>query len=312
MKHKARRLLFSIILFYLSIFIYGEIKIGNFSGEIKIDGFNRYFIFHMPGTIQKGKIPLLIALHGGWGTPSIMRKHSHFDEISDREGFIVLYPEGYKRHWNDGRNVKFYFSHRKGLNDVKFISKLIDFFVKKYNVDRKKVYVAGMSNGALMAFRLACEIPEKIAAIASVSGSMTKWVFNHCKSNLPVSVLMINGTNDPLIKWNGGEIKFKGFSLGKVVSVKECVEFWIKRDMCDIKFPKRWLKDKDLSDGVRVWLERYLNSKSGVEVVLYGIKGGGHSWPGENQYFPTALVGKTCKDINASKIIWQFFKRHEK
>ena len=233
-----------------------------------------------------------------------------FNRLADIEGFIVVYPDGVERHWNDGRNLTRYYAHRENIDDVGFISALIDALNEKYNVDMEKIYVVGMSNGALMAFKLALELSEKISAIAAVAGSMSVNILNMTKPTSEVSVLMINGMDDPLVPWKGGNIHFAGFDLGRILSIPDTVEYWVLHNNCSVKLDRFYLPDIDKTDGSRVWVEQYVNPESGAEVILYGIEGGGHTWPGGYRYLPEKVIGKTNMDINACDVIWNFFKRH--
>ncbi len=288
-------------------------KFESLKGSIVVNGLERDFYYHLPENFKKKEhLPLLIALHGGGGSGRSIMLHSNFNYISDRERFIVLYPNGIKRHWNDGRKKKVYYAHRKNIDDVGFISKLMDFFIEKFNADRDRIYVVGMSNGGLMTFKLTCEIPEKITAIATVSASMSVNLVKNCKKNFPLPVLLINGTEDSIIRWGGGEIRFFGYGLGEVIAIPDLVNYWIKRNGCDVIFKKRYLPDKDSGDGTKVYVRRFLNSKTEIEVLQYVIEGGGHSWPGGFRYMPEFLTGKICRDIDGGEVIWNFFKRFSK
>jgi polyhydroxybutyrate depolymerase len=169
-------------------------------------GLERTYRIHMPPSYDKSTpLPLLIALHGGGGSGEKMEELTlrGFNRLSDKEGFIVVYPDGIEKHWNDGReNVK-YRAHREKIDDVGFISALIDYLVKQYNIDIKQVYATGISNGAMMSFRLGCELSEKIAAIAPVAGSMPENLPTRCSPSRSISVLIISNTEDPLVPWGG-------------------------------------------------------------------------------------------------------------
>ncbi|MCI0540572.1 MAG: hypothetical protein L0Z50_35680, partial [Verrucomicrobiales bacterium] len=143
-------------------------------------GLKRTYRIHIPPSIPPSGLPsgkrnkpapLLLALHGGGGAGKSMQKLAGLNALSDKEGFIAVYPDGVDGHWNDGRGLD-YRAHRENIDDVGFIAALIDRLGKDLNVDPGRVYVTGMSNGALFAHRLACEIPEKIAAIAPVEGTL--------------------------------------------------------------------------------------------------------------------------------------------
>jgi polyhydroxybutyrate depolymerase len=278
-------------------------------------GLERTYRIHMPPSYDKSTpLPLLIALHGGGGSGEKMEELTlrGFNRLSDKEGFIVVYPDGIEKHWNDGReNVK-YRAHREKIDDVGFISALIDYLVKQYNIDIKQVYATGISNGAMMSFRLGCELSEKIAAIAPVAGSMPENLPTRCSPSRSISVLIISNTEDPLVPWGGGEIRFGRQKFGKVLSVPESVKFWVNHNQC-LSSPAISIEpDRDLKDGTRVRREAYNQCREGMEVALYAIEGGGHTWPGGYQYLPEWIIGKTSRDIDADEVIWDFFKRHIK
>ena len=233
-----------------------------------------------------------------------------FNKLADTGDFIVVYPNGIGRHWNDGRNLSSYYTQRENINDVKFISELIDYMIKKYNVNPSRVYVTGMSNGALMTYRLAYELSNKIAAVAPVDGSIPLNIYLNETPAAPIPVLMINNVADPILPWNGGYAHFGNKKLGKVIGVEETAAFWAKIDNCTLVKSKEYLPDTDPNDGTRVWMRLYLNNTTGIEVIQYGIDGGGHTWPSGYQYLPQSVIGKTSKDINACNLIWDFFKNY--
>lgn len=283
------------------------------------DSLKRTFNIHLPSYYNKSvQVPLLIALHGRGanGASMIVLTHKGFNKLADQDGFVIVYPDGIEKNWNDGRmdeeaNDR---AHRENIDDVGFLSALIDTMITDYNVDPKRVYVTGISNGAIMSYRLACEIAHKITAIAPVDGSIPFLLFPECSPSGPVSVLAINNVMDPLVPFEGGEIygQFHRIKLGKVLSVDESVRFWVSRNMCSAIPVVTEEPDRAPRDGTRVTRKEYLNGKDGTEVILYVIDGGGHTWPGGFQYLPAWIIGKTSRDIDANEIIWAFFKRHSK
>jgi polyhydroxybutyrate depolymerase len=283
------------------------------------DNLERTFNIHIPSLYDKlVQLPLVIALHGrgGNGESMILVTRKGFDKLADKDGFFVVYPDGIELNWNDGRmdeeaNDR---AHRENIDDVGFISALIDYMIEDYNIDPKRVYVTGISNGAIMSYRLACELSNKIAAIAPVDGNIPHLLFPECSPSMPVSVLAINNVNDPLVPFEGGEINsiFHRIKLGKVLSVNESIEFWVKRNQCSNIPVVAEEPDKDPEDGTRVTRKQYTNGIDGTEVILYAVDGGGHTWPGGFQYLPKWIIGKTSRDIDANMVIWDFFKRHSR
>ncbi len=310
-------ILFTLVLLLVSC-LTGNASETNNTDSIIFGGLERTYILHIPPAYDKTKaLPLVIMLHGGGGTAKYMVKHTFggFDKLSDKNGFIVVYPDGIEKHWNDGRREKEtgYRTHKENIDDVGFISALIDTLIKKQNIDPKRVYVTGISNGAMMSYRLACELTNKIAAIAPVVGNLPQDIYSSCKPSRPISVLAINGINDPLVPFGGGNVTgpFGLKKLGKVLSTVDTIRFWVNHNNCSSSHVTRE-PDKDPQDGTRVQKEVNGDCKEGTEVILYSIEGGGHTWPGGRQYLPERIVGKTSRDIDANELIWDFFKNHSR
>ena len=286
---------------------------GDIRGSVTVGGLKRTFIVHLPAGYSGNKIlPLIIALHGGGGSGFDMERLTEggLNRLADEHGFIVVYPDAVGKHWNDGRNLSRYESQRKNVDDVGFIVALINYLTKNYHVDSRNVFVVGMSNGGLMTYRLACEIPERLAAVAVVGVSMSENLYDSCSPRTPVPIMIILGTDDPIVPWDGGELHFGPVKLGRVVSVEKTVEYWADRNGCTVRHRREYLPDTDPEDGTRVWIERYSNCSGEAEVVLYGIEGGGHTWPGGYQYLPESIIGRTSRDIDANEVIWNFFTEH--
>ena len=284
--------------------------------SIEYDGLNRSYRIHVPPNLNNSTlVPLLFVLHGGGGTGEGMEEQLTefgFNELSDNYGFIVVYPDGIERHWNDGRKNTTYRAHQQNIDDVGFISTLIDIISDDYSIDPNRIYSTGISNGAMMSFRLACELSEKIAAVAPVAGAMPLDLQNTCQPSKPVSALIISGTDDPLVPWEGGYITYNNRKLGKVLSVPETVSYWVGMTNCTATPDISWLPDFDPSDGTTVKVEIYNHSTKNVSITLYQIEGGGHTWPGGYQYYSVTRIGKTCRDFDANEAIWQFFSNHPK
>ena len=284
---------------------------NHIDSSIMIDGIERTYHLYIPDTYNgKESVPLLIVLHGGGGNGKDIEEKTTlkgFDKLADKENFIVVYPDAVKQHWNDGRNDPYSYSAQNNIDDVEFISKLIEHLEEKYKINRNQVYVAGMSNGGMMTFRLGCELSEKISAIATVAASMPENLYKNCSPQKYISVLIIHGTDDPIVPWNGGDVVVFGKHRGRVVSIPQTVGFWVFHNNCTLQ-TKEYLPDSDPNDGTRVWVEKYVNKENNIEVVLYGIEGGGHTWPDGSSRFPQ-ITGNMTHDINACKVIWEFFER---
>ncbi len=272
---------------------------------ITVEGLERSYIIHLPKNFDKTKpAALVIALHGGGGKAEGMNKLTGLNDVSDKYGFVVVYPDGIKKQWNDGRND---FHLNENIDDVKFISVLIDTLKALYNIDSNRIYVTGISNGGIMSFRLACELSNKVAAAAPVAASMPESPAYKCNPSRPVPMMIIFGDEDPLVPFNGGDISIMGFSKrGKVISVKESVNYWVSFDGCS-NIPETSQID-NANDDTKAIKSVYKSGKNNSEVVYWLIKGGGHTWPGGLQYLPKAIIGRTSQEINASEEIWKFFE----
>ncbi len=274
----------------------------------------RTFRIYVPSQYDRSKpLPVVLVLHGGGGTGDGMEKLTlgGLNCLADREGFIPVYPDGVDRHWNDGRGVQTYRAQRDNVDDVGFVSALIDHLARTLSIDQRRVYVTGISNGGLMSFRLARELTTRIAAIAPVAISMSEQIAAMRAPSRPISVLMIPGTRDPLVPWDGGAIGFaRGQEVGRVLSVSETVKYWAGHNQCPSPPTVSMEPDRDPKDGTRVRREAYSPCRDSTEVTLLAVEGGGHTWPGGLQYLPEGIVGRTSKDIDANEVIWAFFRRH--
>lgn len=287
---------------------------GHVTGSLVHGGRTRSYLLYVPQAYDPATAaPLVIGLHGGGGNGEKAEKLSGFSQQADRGGFLAVYPDAIEKNWNDGRGVNQYLSHREHVDDVGFISALIDAVGKDFSIDRTRVYVTGMSNGAIMAHRLACEAAQKFAAIAPVAGAMAANTAATCSPSKPISALVINGTADSLVPWDGGYVRWFGRkTFGAIRSVPETVGFWVAHNGCSPKPEINLEPDADPEDGTRVLKREYGHCRGGVSVILYEVQGGGHTWPMGTKYLPAILIGKTSQDINASEVIWNFFRTHSR
>ncbi len=256
--------------------------------------------------------PLVIGLHGGLGgdEEAVRLSFGKLNEIAEDEDVLVVYPNGINGHWNDGRGVQDYLAQSAELKDVDFVVSLIDDFVQSWHVNPEQVFVLGVSDGAMMAERLACERPDKLAAIASVIGALPlnvarrKW---RCKGKDPVSVLMIRGTQDPIVPWEGGEVTYDGKAFGKVLSADEGFAFWSSRNGCSGEPEEQTLPDAAPDDGTRVQRRLAAGCRPGGRVELLALEDAGHTWPSGWQYLPEEAVGRISHEIDAADVAWAFF-----
>ncbi len=265
--------------------------------QIEVNGVLREYRLHVPRRLSS-PAPLLIVLHGGGGNARQIERFTGFSRLADREGFMVVYPQGINRQWNDGRS----FEDSGTADDVGFIAALIDHLVAAQSVDPARVYATGISNGGFMSYRLGCQLSDRIAGIAPVAATLSEDLAADCAPLRPLPVMMVNGTADPLVPYDGGVVSLPGGrSRGQIRSAEVTAAFWAAHNGCDstpLQAP--------LPDGSTVEISQY--DGCDAPVVLYTIRNGGHTWPGAAQYLPVRLIGGTNRDMNATEAIWSFFK----
>lgn len=266
------------------------------SRSIIHDDIIREYHVYVPNTYYSGN-PLLMNFHGSGNTGLAQMFYGNFMEIADTEGFLILSPEGTLdtegfSHWNVG------FATDSNVDDVGFVDALLDSLYIEYSYDLKRVYSTGMSNGGFLSYLLACEMSNKIAAIASVTGSMTLGLPSNCNCMHPMPVMQIHGTTDPVVPYDGG---------GLYTSIEDLVNFWITFNSIPNLPEVSLFPDISTIDGstAEKWL--YQNTDTSVDLALIRIIGGGHTWPGA-----TAPTEDTNYDINASVEIWNFLSKYQR
>jgi polyhydroxybutyrate depolymerase len=273
----------------------------------------RTYYLHVPPSLPKDRaLALVLMFHGGGGTPAFAERESRFSDLADQEGFLVAYPQGFGKSWNDGRGVKAIPAQRDDIDDVGFVAALIDDASRIHKIDPKRIYATGISNGAIFSHYLADKLSSRIAAIAPVAGGMPESLERAFKPGEPVSVLILNGTKDPIVPYLGGDIALLGATRGRIIATEEAASKWAAHNHCESVPTLEVVADKNPNDGCLPKKLTYANCKVGTEVVLYRMEGAGHTWPDGLQYLPQRLVGKVCRDINGAEIIWEFFKGHAK
>lgn len=268
------------------------------------DGLTRSYLIHLPTNYQKNeKLPVVLVLHGGGGNGKNNIEMTGFNDKADKEHFIVVYPNGTGRlsnillTWNAGNCCGYALDNH--IDDTSFLRSLIEKMEQNYNVDAKRVYATGLSNGGMMSYRLGCELSDKIAAIAPVAGALNL----DCRPTEPVSVIAFHGTADQHVPYQGGKPLKKVDPHDRTDhSVASAISFWVNSNKCN---PKPTSKHNG-----HITVDTYSGGKNGSEVVLYTIEGGSHSWPGGVK--PRMLADVPTKEISATDLIWDFFLHHPK
>lgn len=315
MYRKKLVLLIGVILLYLvsgQQAFAGVPGTGDSEGSIEFKGLKRTYRLHVPLLYEKNyPTPLVIVLHGGGMQGKDAETMTGFSNLSEKKGFIVVYPDAVDKSWNDDRKTTMVRrSLDENIDDTGFIAALMDHLSASWNIDTTRVYAAGFSNGGMFTQRLARELTDRISAFASVAAPMPETRTEPVKPSRPIPALFIIGTDDPVAHWEGGDLTWGADIIGRsAMSVPDLVRHWVKLNNSVSEPSVTMEPDLEPGDGMRVRREVYkpLNSSS-AGVMLYAVQGGGHTWPGGLQYAPEDLAGKICRDINASEVIWDFFK----
>ncbi|SIO27467.1 polyhydroxybutyrate depolymerase [Singulisphaera sp. GP187] len=266
----------------------------------------RSYLVHIPPAHDPKKLaPVVLAFHSAVMNGPLMARYSGLSEKADQAGFVAVYPNG------TGRSNLLLFWDAGGVraqpsDDVGFVATLLDDLATVVNVDPNRVYATGMSNGAMMCYRLASELSNRIAAIAPVAGTMAT---ETCRPLRPVPVMHFHGTRDPLVLFGGPDDRTPKDLFFK--SVDASIQAWALANGCPTLPLIAKLPDL-ADDGTSVSMTTYGPGKEGSEVILYVIEGGGHTWPGRSPTLLLPGLGKSTKDISASDLIWDFFQRHPK
>jgi polyhydroxybutyrate depolymerase len=247
---------------------------------------------------------VILAFHGGGMQGAGMSRLTHLDMVADARSFIAVYPDGIDKHWNDGRSTI-----KNPQDDVGFVSALIDQLEHSYTVDRDRIFATGISNGALFAERLGCDLSQRIAGIAPVAGTMPADIAAKCRPARHVAVMQIDGTADPIMPHGGGAVAdFGGKGEGgEVLSVADTLDIWAKYDGCGTRGAPESLPPLVPLDRTRIVRFRYAGCPRDGMVALLTVVGGGHAWPGGPQYARPAIIGLASHQIDASSVIAIFF-----
>ena len=289
---------FKIILLNLSFLFllpsFGQITIID---TIESGGLERNYRLYIPTAYDGSEpVPLVLNLHGYTSDAFGQDLYANFRVIADTANFLIVLPNGTldgfgQRYWNC------FIEPGIGVDDVAFLSDLIDSISANYNVDANRIYSTGMSNGGFMSHALACELSNKIAAIASVAGSIDEDRLPACDPQHVMPVMQIHGTEDETVPFDGS------FDF---IPVESVIDYWTNFNNCDEAAEFTAIEDVVPSDSCTAEHFVYGGCNKNINVELYKIIDGGHTWPGTALTF----LGVTNLDINACKEIWYFFSRY--
>ena len=278
---------------------------------LTIDGVKRSFLIHSAGTAPA---PLVLVLHGNTQQGSDMEIRTSWPAVARREQFTAVFPDGLNKSWADlrGNGQRSGRAPPQGTDDAAFLMAIVDKLIKDGTADPKRIYVTGLSNGGAMTMTLACRHPETFAAAASVIMNMTNTFGDNCKPSRPIPMLIMNGTEDPLIPFTGG-LGTSRFAVPGFWSAAQTLAFWRKINACSAQdFQTTNLPDRDRSDQSTV---TRIESRcpSGQDVLFYRVNGGGHRMPGafpdaRAERLVTSLLGPQNHDIDGAETIWAFLR----
>jgi len=313
---------------------------------VTVDVTRSFVVHLPPGYDSKQHYPLVLLLHGRDQSADDMARLTKFNRTADHYGVIAVYPNGYQRHWNIGIEPEVerrapVMRRRRGygypgggypgggggyppsgagyprgggdnrrsrtqVNDLAFFDAMLDKLSSEYAVDTSRIYVAGFSDGGFMAFRLGCEMSRRLAAVASISAEMPKAMKDWCSPSPPISLLMMNGTVDPVVPYYGSSGHAGSYPT---ISAEDSAKQWVKYDSCSAKPEHMKLSPRE-KGGMETNVYKFGDCQAGTEVRRYSIEGAGNTWPGGDPFVLREKVGKTSDDVDADEAIWQFFAVH--
>jgi polyhydroxybutyrate depolymerase len=274
---------------------------GTHERTLTVDKLKRTHLIHVPPKYDPKKpTPVVLAMHGATMIAKFMELGTGLSKTADDNGFIVVYPNGtgFIQTWNAG----LFPGDINKTDDIKYLGKVLDDVEAVCNVDKKRVYATGLSNGAMMCYRVASEMSERIACIAPVAGTMA---IEKYEPKRPVPVMHFHGTKDLLVPFDGPPNKKDIPSFLRFRSVDDTVTTCAKANGCAEKPTE---SEVDAKDGkLKVMRKEYAAGKAKAEVILYTIENGGHTWPGA---LSPAIFGPSTKNFSANDTMWEFFKKH--
>ncbi len=281
------------LFFYCSFTIHAQQTIKK---TLIHDGIEREYILYIPANYTGNTlVPVVFNFHGYTANAAQQMRYGDFRPLAEQHGFLIVHPQGTidihgNTHFNVGRG-------RSTTDDVGFTAALIEELSSSYMIDSKRIYSTGMSNGAFMSYRLACELNDKIAAIASVTGSMVKEQQNNCTILHPTPILEIHGTSDHVIPYDGNN---------DFEAITDVLNFWTVSNNGDITAVITAIEDSNTTDDTTAEHHVYAHGDNGVTVEHFKIIGGTHKWPGN----PYPSSG-TNYDIDTATEIWKFFSKYD-
>jgi polyhydroxybutyrate depolymerase len=278
--------------------------VGVLGEYIVHNGVKRSYALNLPTDYRDTEpTPLLLMFHGGGDTGPNFQRWSRMDSVADPAGVITVYPNATGYGCPDNVPVDECDDtppFRWKTEDIIYVQELVGHLRHELTIDSTRIFAAGFSIGSLFTHELACNLADQLAGVAPISAPMDPQTAFGCAPILPIAILVVHGTADSSFPWNGD---------GPYLSVTSTFSGWAQMNGCVGEPDVEWLPDNE-DDGTRVWTETYRDCDDDVEVLLYGIEGGGHTWPG-HPGFP-ASSGLTSQDISVNEEIVDFISRHSR
>jgi len=261
---------------------------------VDVDGFDRRYRVYAPADYDGTRpYPLILVLHGFMQDWKSIRTLSRFDALAEREQALVVYPDGYRRSWNDGDDGKP--ATKAGLDDAGFVRRIIEQVSETHNVAGRRVYAVGFSNSGFLLVRHACALADRVAAIGVVAAGVYPLWEGPCPGRDRMPAMFIVGSADPML----------ATLTRHEIEPSRSGELWSRANGCS-EHVVRSIPD-GVDDGTRSRRDEYRGCTDDASVVLVRVEGGGHTWPGGPQYLPAALIGSTSRDFDATEQLWRFF-----
>jgi polyhydroxybutyrate depolymerase len=272
-------------------------------------GVTRSYDLFVPPQAGNRPLPLVVVFHGGHGTPERIAETTQMHALAAREGFVVAYPAAMEkdRIWNDGRATT-----ASDVDDVAFIDAMLADIRARHAIDATRIFATGLSSGGMFTLRLACERASVFRAFAPVVANLPVDMVGRCRPSRPVPMLLIQGEEDPLMPFAGGEVRSSALFRrggGNVISSPDTARFFARMNGCASTPVTERLPDTVPDDGTQVEVDRFAGCRNGADVIGYRVIGGGHTWPGSAIGPALRKSGATSREISATETIWQFFQR---
>ncbi|GGG03399.1 extracellular catalytic domain type 1 short-chain-length polyhydroxyalkanoate depolymerase [Pontibacter amylolyticus] len=289
------KFLFTAALLLATITVSAQLK------PFEFEGTKRKYLLYLPASYAANPaqaFPVVFHFHGGGMTVAEQMLYTRMNDAADKHNFIVVYPSGIKQDWNVGFDM----SHQHGTNDVGFVKALLDSLKQSYRIDDKAIFATGLSRGGFFCHRLAAEMPNDFAAIASIGGPLPDSVKFYHRTDKRISVLQVHGTADEVVKYDG---KANGYA-----SAPATYTYWLTHNGLAGQKESKKVLNVNKKDSTSVMVQEV--SDKGITVSLVTVENGGHTWPGSAPFNIGYPLGNTTADIDINEMMWSFFNKNRK